>query len=145
MATNLYAGASNLSNVKAEFDIPVGMTVDRPCDIVPMNNSRFYNNTLLAVSAYTTSGRKIYLYNADRPEYAPMDISPASGLNEWRNRLATYGPYLFMSYDAGGESPGLMRLSLYDYDLSPLGIPEPASITGILLLVFMINRKRRQK
>ena len=145
-ATNIFAGTENLSDIHPAFDIPESMSSDRPCDIVTLKHSRFGDNTVLAASAFTAAGRKIYLFNAGNPEYDPLDITPASGLDEWGNRLATYGPYLFMSYNAGNENPGLMRLSLFDYDLSDIGIPEPLGQTGlagmIVLAHFIIKRRK---
>ncbi len=130
-ATNIFADATNIQNAERRYQIPGSMTSDAVVDLAVLNHPNFYGNTLLAASAWTGS-RKIYLYNLERPDLAPLDITPATGLSQWRNTLAAHEGYLFMNYDAGSEAPGIMRLSLIDFDLQPLGVPEPGVLLALL-------------
>lgn len=140
-ATNLFAGPAQLANAYRLASIPGNNTSDAFIDLVVMNSDRFYGNTLLAVSVWTDGARKIYVYNADRPDLAPTNLTPSVGLNQWRNALAAHGPYLFMSYDAGSELPGLQRLSLYNADLTTLGVPEPAGAVLVLAAMYALRRR----
>ncbi|MCX7846460.1 MAG: hypothetical protein N2595_00280 [bacterium] len=147
-ATNLFAGPSQLLQAFRLAPIPGSNTSDAVVDLVVMNSERFYGNTLLAVSVWTDGGRKILLYNADRPDLAPTNITPSLGSHQWRNTLAAYGPYLFMSYDLGGEQPGLLRLSLYNVALTGLGVPEPDMWSGVLLasgIIFAWPEMKRRR
>ncbi|MCX7004074.1 MAG: NHL repeat-containing protein [bacterium] len=130
-ATNLFAGAANIQSASRCYQIPGSMTSDAIVDLALLTHPNFYGNTLLAASVWTGS-RKIHLYNLERPDLAPLDITPATGLGQWRNTLAAHDGYLFMNYDAGSEAPGLLRLSLIDYDLKPLGVPEPGVLLALL-------------
>lgn len=132
-ATNLFASAANITSAYRFAAIPGNNTSDAVVDVAVMNSARFYGHTLVAVSVWASGARKVYLYNAERPDIAPTNITPSVGLNQWRNTLAAHGPYLFMSYDTGGEQPGLQRLSLYNADLTVLGVPEPAGVLALLL------------
>ncbi len=141
-ATNLFAGAAQVQNAYRLAAIPGNNTSDAFIDLVVMNSDRFYGNTLLAVSVWTDGARKLLLYNADRPDLAPTNLTPSVGLSQWRNALAAHGPYLFMSYDLGGEVPGLQRLSLYSADLTLLGVPEPGALAlAALLCLHGLRRK----
>jgi len=106
-----------------------------------LTHPNFYGNTLLAASVWTGS-RKMYLFNLERPDLTPLDITPAIGLSQWRNTLAAHDAYLFMSYDAGSEAPGLLRLSLIDYNLEPLGVPEPSLFVLLLFPMLRCLRSR---
>jgi hypothetical protein len=141
MATNLLAGANNIQNAHRLLQIPGNNTAEAVVDMVPINYQYFFGYTLLAVSVWTDGARKLFLYNVDRPDLAPIDITPATGAHQWRNRLAAYEAYVFYSYDAGGERPGVMRLSLLNYDLRPLGIPEPAGAALLLLGALALRRR----
>ncbi len=130
-ATNLFAVADNIQNASRCYEIPGSMTSDAIVDLALLDHPNFYGNTLLAASVWTDS-RNVYLYNLERPDLAPMDITPTTGLSQWRNTLAAHEGYLFMSYDAGSEVPGLMRLSVIDFDLQSIGVPEPGLLLALL-------------
>ena len=142
-ATNLYAAATNLQNAERRYQIPGSMTSDAIVDLALLTHPNFYGNTLLAASVWTGS-RKLYLFNLERPDLTPLDITPATGLNQWRNTLAAHDGYLFMSYDAGSEAPGLLRLSLIDFNLQTIGVPEPSLALLMVLAAHMAFRHRRQ-
>ena len=141
-ATNLSATATNIQNAERRYQIPGSMTSDAIVDLALLNHPNFYGNTLLAASVWTGS-RKVYLYNLERPDLAPMDITPTTGLSQWRNTLAAHDAYLFMSYDAGSEAPGLMRLSLIDYNLQSIGVPEPGALLALLAMALLRVRASR--
>ncbi len=141
-ATNLFAGATNIQNAERRYQIPGSMTSDAIVDLALLNHPNFYGNMLLAASVWTGS-RKVYLYNLERPDLAPLDITPATGLSQWRNTLATHEGYLFMNYDAGSEAPGIMRLSLIDFDLQPIGVPEPGVLFALLAPALLSMRACR--
>jgi len=141
-ATNLFGGAANIQNASRCYEIPGSMTSDAVVDLALLNHPKFYGNMLLAASVWTGS-RKVYLYNLERPDLAPLDITPATGLSQWRNTLATHEGYLFMNYDAGSEAPGIMRLSLIDFDLQPIGVPEPGVLFALLAPALLSMRACR--
>ncbi len=141
-ATNLFAGAANIQNANRCYAIPGSMMSDAVVDLALLNHPNFYGNTLLAASVWTGS-RKMYLYNLERPDLAPLDITPGTGLSQWRNTLAAHEGYLFMNYDAGSEAPGIMRLSLIDFDLQPIGVPEPGVLFALLAMALLSMRACR--
>lgn len=140
-ATNLFAGAAQLANAYRLAPIPGNNTSDACVDLTVMNSPRFGEDTLVAVSVWSDNARRIFLYNAERPDLAPTNITPSIGLHQWRNALAAHDVYLFMSYDTGGEQPGLLRLSLYNCDLTPIGIPEPSAWLLILCAGTLAGRR----
>lgn len=142
-ATNLFNSYAALNTLTPRFPLPLPLPSDAITDLQVMSHPVFRPYTVFAASVWTTQGRKIYLYNIDRPDLPPMDITPPSGLHQFRNTLAADGAYIFMSYDAGSEAPGLMRLSLLAYDLTPLDIPEPTGIVALLLSLVAFRFRHR--
>ncbi len=141
IAENLTGDYNNVQNAYAALPIPSpGADGERPVDIGTIDSGKFAGGTTAAVSIVTNaySERGVFLYNATAAmsgsPYPPLDITPPSYAQEWRNRLATCGACVFMSYDTGGEGPGLLRLNLLDMDLSAIGITVAPDAPGVVIL-----------